>query len=74
MSSLQILIQDQIAYSRWNFCFMKGRNISDKGVMESLEAISNYLKENIDTDDLIIVGNKDNDVKVESHEFQKDEK
>ena len=24
MSSLQILIQDQIAYSRWNFCFMKG--------------------------------------------------
>ena len=25
-------------------------------------------------DDLIIVGNKDNDVKVESHEFQKDEK
>ncbi len=48
--------------------------ISDKGVMEGLEAISNYLKENIDTDDLIIVGNKDKDVKVESHEFQKDEK
>lgn len=48
--------------------------VPDKGVMEGLEAISNYLKENIDTDDLIIVGNKDNDVKVESHEFQKDEK
>ena len=31
-------------------------------------------KENLDTDDLIIVGNKDNHVKVESHEFQKDEK
>ena len=38
------------------------------------EIYNPYLKENIDTDDLIIVGNKDKDVKVESHEFQKDEK